>query len=94
MKGKTFSFTIDWISVDDELQIMVSGISRTNFQHVLKSFLVRSQQQAVITVTDDTIEVSIDPVTIATSSQEIEESIHVKTIEEAREYRALSNAVL
>ena len=94
MKGKTFSFTLDKISVSAELQIMVSCISLTNFQHVLKSFLVWSQQQAVITVTDDTIEVSIDLATIATSSQEIEETIHVKTIEEAREYRALSNAFL
>ena len=93
MKGQTFRFTLGWIFVSTEFQIVFLGVGITNVKHLLKSFWIWSKKEAVIAVSSDAKEDTVYPATISTSSQELKESIHIKTVEKSREDRTLTDAI-
>ena len=79
--------------ISAEFKIMFFRIRFTNVEHFLKSSQTWSKKEAVIAVTSDAKEDTIYPAAVATSSQELKESIHVKTVEKSWKDRTLTDAI-
>ena len=75
--------TFSWIFVRAELQVVIFSIFFTYCKHCLKRILSRSKQKAVIAVSGDAKEDALDPATAATLSEDIEEAVHVKTVQKS-----------
>ena len=72
---------------------MVFCITLTDKYHLLESMETRSKEEIVIRVTNDPKEVTIYPASESTLPENVEEIVHIDTVEDGTQDRPLSDSI-